>query len=98
MREIHATFRTDVRATKRAIDSKFTLLSLGCCSRFKVGFTRGQQGGAFKLHPYMFTMYREVQLDIRPEIEVFHMLLERCHTKKKKRSLNRNMKYLNFLS
>ena len=25
--------------------------------------------------------YREVQLDSTPEIEVFHMLFERCHSK-----------------
>ena len=25
--------------------------------------------------------YREVQLDFTPEMEVFHMLLETCHTK-----------------
>ena len=26
-------------------------------------------------------IYREVQLDLIPVIEVFHMLFERCHTK-----------------
>ena len=26
--------------------------------------------------------YREVQLDLTPEIEEFHMMFERCHTKK----------------
>ena len=31
--------------------------------------------------------YREVQLDSTPEIEVFHMLFERCHTKHRKRSI-----------
>ena len=30
-------------------------------------------------------MYREVQLDLKPEIEVFHMLFERCHTKNRER-------------
>ena len=29
---------------------------------------------------------REVQLDLTPEIEVFHMLFARCHTKHRKRS------------
>ena len=46
MRLTHATFIFDR-----------TLIS-GCCFRVKVGFTRGQRGGAFKLHPYMFTYYR----------------------------------------
>ena len=32
--------------------------------------------------------YREVQLDLTPEIEVLYMLFERCHTKDRKRSLN----------
>ena len=29
---------------------------------------------------YRRDLYREVQLDLTTEIEVFHMLLERCHT------------------
>ena len=31
--------------------------------------------------------YREVQLDLTPEIEVFYMMLEGCHTNNRKRSL-----------
>ena len=46
MSETHATFIFDL------------ILISGCCFRVKVGFTRGQRGGAFKLHPYMFTYYR----------------------------------------
>ena len=42
---------------------QFTLGSIsllsGCCYKIKVGFTRGHAKGAFKLHPYMFTLYRE---------------------------------------
>ena len=26
-------------------------------------------------------MYREVQLDVTPEMEVFFMMFDRCHTK-----------------
>ena len=38
--------------------------------------------------------YREVQLDLTPEIEEFHMMFERCHTKKnRRRSI---IKYFNF--
>ena len=39
------------------------------------------------------TAYREeVQLDFTPEIEVFHLLFERGHTKNRKRSLKQHMK------
>ena len=41
-------------------------------------------------------MYREVQLDLTPEIEVFHMLFERFHTKKRKRSFKQHKKYFNI--
>ena len=30
----------------------------------------------------LYSLYREVQLDLTPDIEVFHMLFERCDTKK----------------
>ena len=40
-------------------------------------------------------MYREVQLDFAPEMEVFQMLFERCHTKG---SLKQHTKYFNFRS
>ena len=29
----------------------------------------------------VFSLYKEVQLVLTPEIEVFHMLFEGCHTK-----------------
>ena len=41
-------------------------------------------------------IYREVQQDFTPEIEVFHMLFERFHTKNIKRSLKQHIKYFNF--
>ena len=37
--------------------------------------------------------YREVQLDPTPEIEVFHMLSERSHTKNSKRSIQQHKRY-----
>ena len=43
-------------------------------------------------------MYREVQLDSTPEIEVFHMLSERCPTEDRKRSVKQHIKYFNFRS
>ena len=42
--------------------------------------------------------YREVQLDSTPEIEVFHMLFERCHTNNRKRYLKHHLNYFNFRS
>ena len=42
--------------------------------------------------------YRKVQLDLTPEIEVSHMLFERCHAKDRNRSLNQHIKYFNFQS
>ena len=42
--------------------------------------------------------YREVQLDLTPEIEVFHLLFERCLTKFRKRSIKQHIKYFNFRS
>ena len=44
-----------------------------------------------KLYPY-----REVKLDLTPEMEVFKMLFERCHSKNRNRSLKQHIKYLNF--
>ena len=43
-------------------------------------------------------VYKEVQLDLTPEIEVFHMLFERCPTKNRKRSIKQHIKYFNFRS
>ena len=43
-------------------------------------------------------MYRDVQLDLLPEIEVFHMLFEKCRTKNRKRSIKQHMNYFNFRS
>ena len=44
---------------------------------------------AFKLSSYFLLLsYREVQLDLTPEIEVFHLPFEICHTKNRKRSIN----------
>ena len=45
-----------------------------------------------------FIMYREVQLDFTPEMEVFYMLFERCYTENRKRSLKHYMKYFDFRS
>ena len=42
--------------------------------------------------------YREAQLDITPEMEVFHMQFERCHTRNRKRSIKQHIKYFNFRS
>ena len=42
--------------------------------------------------------YREVQLDLTPEIEVFHMLFERSRTKNRKKSIKQHRKYFNFRS
>ena len=50
-----------LQCKKKSTEHRFNNISFstsGCCYRVKVGFTRGQQGGAFKLHPYMFTYYR----------------------------------------
>ena len=52
----------------------------------------------FVICSYMLSMYRLVQLNSSPEIEVFYMLLERCQTKNRKRSIAQHMKYFNFLS
>ena len=38
------------------------------------------------------------QLDLTPEVEVFHMLFEICHTKNRKRSIKQHIKYFNFWS
>ena len=43
-------------------------------------------------------VYKEVQLDLTPEIEVFHMLFERCPTKNRKSSLKQHIKCLNCWS
>ena len=43
-------------------------------------------------------VYREVQLDFTPEMEIFFMLFGRCHTKNQKRSLKRHIKHFNFRS
>ena len=42
--------------------------------------------------------YREVQLDLTPEIYVLHMLFESCHSKNRKRSFKQHVKYSNFRS
>ena len=45
-----------------------------------------------KLWHYGFQYcYREVQLDITPEMEVLYMLFERCHTKIRKISLKQTV-------
>ena len=43
-------------------------------------------------------MYREVQQDCTPEIEVLYMMFERCETKNRKRSFRQHLKYINFRS
>ena len=45
---------------------------------------------------YVCRLYSVVQLDFTPEIEVFYMLLERCHTKSRERSITQHMKYFNL--
>ena len=44
----------------------------------------------------MSLSYREVKLDLPPEIEVFHMLFERCHTKNRIKYIKQLIKYFNF--
>ena len=56
-------------------------------------------GGNKETHStFSLGIYREVQQDFTPEIEVFHMLFERFHTKNIKRSLKQHIKYFNFRS
>ena len=43
-----------------------------------------------------FFLYSEAQLDFTLEIEVFHMMFERCDTKNRKRSIKEHIKYFNF--
>ena len=43
-------------------------------------------------------LIEEVQLDLTLEIEVFHILFERCHTKNRKISVKQHLKYFNFRS
>ena len=40
--------------------------------------------------------YRDVQLDFTPEIKVFHMMYEGCHTKNRTISLKLHINYFNF--
>ena len=47
---------------------------------------------------FIIELNREVQLDVSPEIEVFHMLFEICRIKNRKRSIKQHIKYFNFLS
>ena len=43
-------------------------------------------------------VYRKIQLDSTPEIEVLYMPFERCDTKNRKRSIKHHVKYFNFRS
>ena len=43
-------------------------------------------------------MYREIQLDLHPEIEVLNSLFEKCHTINRKVYLKQYIKYFNFRS
>ena len=43
-------------------------------------------------------MYREVQMDFTPAIEVFNTLFDICHIKNRKRYFKQHMKYFNFRS
>ena len=45
-----------------------------------------------------WSLYREVQLDSTPEIEVFQLLFDRCHSKTRKRSIKQHIKYFKFRS
>ena len=40
--------------------------------------------------------YRAVELDLTPEIEVFHLLFETGHTKNRKKYIKLHIKYINF--
>ena len=46
----------------------------------------------------MLALYRAVQVDSTPEIEVLHTMFEICHPKKRKRDLKQHIKYFNFRS
>ena len=69
---------------------------------FKAGTTRAigsySPYSSEKYAAYCRTHYREVQLDFTPEMEVFYVLFERCHTKNGKRYLKQHLKYFNFRS
>ena len=43
-------------------------------------------------------VYRKVQLDFTPEIKVFVMLFERCHSKNSVKSIKQHIKYFNLRS
>ena len=43
-------------------------------------------------------LYREVQLDLTPDMAVLYMLFERCHTKNRKIALKHHIRYFNFRS
>ena len=51
-----------------------------------------------KLTVANISMYREVQLDSTPEIEVLYLLFEGCHTKNRKGSFKDHIKYFHFRS
>ena len=50
------------------------------------------------LHSFAYTIYNDVQLDLTSETEVFHMLIGRCHTRNRKRSIKQHLIYFNFRS
>ena len=58
-------------ATSVTRHASVTLMELGTSTRVSLRCMSAKIDGK----------YREVQLDYTPEIEVFYMLLERCHTK-----------------
>ena len=43
-------------------------------------------------------VYREVKLDLTPEIKVLHRMFVRCHTKNRMRSIKQHINYFNFRS
>ena len=48
------------------------------------------------LPPIRSCKYRELKLNFTAEMEVLHMLYERCHTKNRMRSLKPHLKYFNL--
>ena len=51
---------------------------------------------SLSLRPSHLLYYREVQLDFTPEMAVFLILFERCHTKYRNIYLKQHIKYFNF--
>ena len=52
----------------------------------------------FALYPWSYSgqIYKEVQMDFTPEMEILYILFERCPTKNRKTSLKQHIKYFNL--